>query len=241
MSTTTYTPSMLRGAGTRGVPEVPGASSFTNTYSLAFDGINDYVNCGNETSRQVQTLTMSVWVKPTAFARDTIFLNGQSGTGNKGIEIFWVFNVFYARINGTTQVLGAGNGQNNWTHLIIAYDGTTLKMMVDGVQGADVNISQTIDYTSYNGLLIGLGPYGYHIGNIDEVAFWDSDQSANFSTIYGAGVPNDISALNPLNWYRMGEDATWDGSNWTLTDQGSGENDATSANMVEADRETNTP
>ena len=29
-----FTPSMLKGAGTRGVPEIPVGSSFTNTYSF---------------------------------------------------------------------------------------------------------------------------------------------------------------------------------------------------------------
>ena len=49
MATTIYTPAMLRGAGTRGVPEIPAGSSFTNTYSMKFDGIDEAV--------QIPTLT----------------------------------------------------------------------------------------------------------------------------------------------------------------------------------------
>ena len=37
MATTTFIPSMLRGAGTRGIPEIPAGSSYSNTYSLAFE------------------------------------------------------------------------------------------------------------------------------------------------------------------------------------------------------------
>ena len=44
MATTTFTPSMLRGAGTRGIPEIPAGSSFTDTYSLNFDGTDDQVS-----------------------------------------------------------------------------------------------------------------------------------------------------------------------------------------------------
>ena len=172
--------------------------SFTNIYSLDFDGVDDYVDCGNDASRKVQTLTMSLWAKPTAFARDGILLNGHPSYGNQGIEIYWNFNTFYVRINGTTQDIGAGSGQNNWTHIVIAYDGSTLKSMINGVQGADVNIAQTINYTNYLGLLIGRSGYGYHIGLIDEVAFWDSDQSANFSTIYNGGNPGNLSSLSPV-------------------------------------------
>ena len=106
--------------------------------------------------------------------------------------------------------------------------------MVNGVQGADVVVGATINYTNYNGLKLGRSVYGYHIGYIDEVSFWDSDQSANFSTIYGNGVPTDILSLSPLNYYRMGESATWDGANWTFVDQGSGGNDGTSSTLPES-------
>lgn len=206
-------------------------SSFASTNSFEFDGSTDSIVLQNVASRKVQTLTMSVWVKPTAYARDGIILNGHTSYGNQGIEIYWSFNQFVVRINGTTQGLGAGNGQNNWTHVVISYDGNTLKRMVNGVQGADVVIGQSINYTNYNGLRLGQSPYGFHIGNIDEFAFWDSDQSANFSTIYGTGVPNDLTALSPLNWYRMGEAANYAGGAWTLTDQGSGGNDGTSTTL----------
>jgi len=206
-------------------------SSFASTNSFEFDGNTDNVYLGNDASRQVQTLTMSVWVKPTAFARDGIVLNGHPSYGNQGIEIYWSFNTFTLRINGLFYALGVGNGQNNWTHIAIAYDGNTLKRMTNGVPLADVVVGATINYTNYNGLILGRSPYGFHIGNIDEFAFWDSDQSANFSTIYGTGVPNDLTALSPLNWYRMGENATYAGGQWTLTDQGSGNNDGTSTTL----------
>jgi len=218
-----------------------GGGGFVNEYSMSFDGVDESFNAGNDVSRKVQTLTISVWAKPTAFARDGIILNGHPSYGNQGIEIYWNFNSFNVRINGTTQALGAGSGQNNWTNIIISYDGNTLKRMVNGVQGGDVVIGASINYTNYLGLFLGRSGYGFHIGYIDEVAFWDSDQSANFSTIYGTGVPNDISSLSPFSWYRMGDNDTWNGSTWTLTDNGSGGNDAISFNMEEGDRVTDVP
>ena len=63
----------------------PAPPSFSNTKSLAFDGVDELVDCGNDASRKVQTLTMSVWAKPTAFARDGILLNGHPSFGNQGI------------------------------------------------------------------------------------------------------------------------------------------------------------
>ena len=79
-------------------------------------------------------------------------------------------------------------------------------------------------------------------GNIDEASYYTSELSApDVSTIYGTGVPNDISSLSPVGWWRMGENGTWDGSKWVLTDQGSGGNDGNGLNMVEANRQTDVP
>ena len=218
-----------------------GGGGFVNEYSMSFDGVDEYFGAGNDASRKVQTLTMSVWVKPTASASDPILLNGHPSYGTQGIEIFWNFNQFRVRINGTSYGLGLGSGQNNWTHIVISYDGNTLKRMTNGVAIADVVVGSTINYTNYSGLLIGLSPSGYYKGLIDEVAFWDSDQSANFITIYNSGVPSDLTSLSPLNWYRMGDGDTWNGSIWTLTDNGTGGNNGTSVNMEEADRVTDIP
>ena len=42
---------------------------------------------------------------------------------------------------------------------------------------------------------------------IDELAIWDSDQSANAASIYNSGVPFDLSTLGaqPKHWSRAGD------------------------------------
>ena len=77
-------------------------------------------------------------------------------------------------------------------------------------------------------------------GSIDEVAVWNSDQSANVATIYSSGTPADISSLSPISHWRMGEDATFS-TNWSLPDNGSASNTGTSANMTIADLEGDAP
>jgi len=118
------------------------------------------------------------------------------------------------------------------------FDDTTnangLKLFVDGTLFQTTAGSTGIRSTSSVEPSIGSltnGSTWFFEGNIDEVVVWDSDQSTNVSTIYNNGIPNDISCLSPLSWWRMGEDATFDGTNWTLNDNGSGGNDATSQNM----------
>jgi hypothetical protein len=64
-------------------------------------------------------------------------------------------------------------------------------------------------------------------GTLDEIAVWDSDQSANASTIYNGGVPNDISSLSPISWWRCGDGDV----SPILTDNGSGGNNGTMTNF----------
>ena len=65
-------------------------------------------------------------------------------------------------------------------------------------------------------------------GNIDEVAIWNSDQSANATTIYNSGRPNDISSLSPLSWWRCGDGDTAP----TITDNGTSGYDLTMQNFT---------
>ncbi len=130
-----------------------------------------------------------------------------------------------------------------WHHLVLTYDGSragsgvtmyfdTTVVSVKSVfaMGAVNGVSNTVDFLLGKGQMT-VSP-SFFDGNIDEVAVFNSELSASDVTaIYNGGVPNDISSLNPLSWWRMGEAANHSGGTWTLTDQGSGGNDGTSTTL----------
>ena len=61
---------------------------------------------------------------------------------------------------------------------------------------------------------------------IDEVALFNTALSASdITSIYNSGAPGDISSLNPVGWWRMGDNNS--GSGTTITDKGRGGNDGT--------------
>ena len=82
----------------------------------------------------------------------------------------------------------------------------------------------------------------FFLNNIDEVSVFNSILSdPDITSIYNSGVPADLTSLSPLGWWRMGEEATWGGRDWTLVDQGSGGNNGLTQNMAEASRVTDVP
>ena len=207
--------------------------SFENTKSILLGGIDDYVDCGNPTSLQItNTITLSAWIKTTDTSSYEIIIGKDSiGTGTRSFILYRggsvaVFTIYtsggFEKVEGTTTI-----NDGSWHHIMGVNDGTDLKIYVDG----------TLDATNVGGgvtFLNGITPFeigrrasapanrGYFTGNIDEVAVWNTDQSANASAI-GGTIPTDLTSYNPVSWWRCGDGDT----SPTLTDNGSGGNDGT--------------
>jgi|GEM_PF-2254965 len=247
-------------AGETNITGSGGVTPFVNEYSMSFDGIDERFDVGTTSLGITSAISVSAWVKiPTTntggggtniqeiICEDTAsgsnrnwFLNWRGG----GLDRFQ-FGIWNTD-GSSTQILTTGITPNdgNWHHLLATYDGTTnangLKLYVDGgtpftATASSTGIRSISSVEATIGALTG-GANWFFEGNIDEVAVWNTDQSSNASTIYNSGKPADLSSLSPVSWWRMGDGDTWNGSTWTLTDNGSGGNDATSVNMEEADR-----
>ena len=82
------------------------------------------------------------------------------------------------------------------------------------------------------------------VGNIDELAIWSgTDLRNDVATIYNNGEPTDLNnngLTAPTTWQRMGDNATWNGATWTMTDVNGGYTNR-SINMAEANRTTDVP
>lgn len=216
-------------------------ASFTNTYSMEFDGVDERMTVSSFTTSG-NDLTISFWAKlPNLGSGADYMLSGNSSN----VIYYNSSEVFYAKVNGTTAYIATNSGDvpdvfdSNWHHFAITKTGSTLTFWFDGSSHTNAGSATTGGFT-----LSTIGAYTHGgagvNGNLDEIAVWESDQSSNMATIYGSGVPSSLASLSPLSWWRMGEEGTWT-TVWTLTDQGSGSNDATSVNMEEADRQTDVP
>ena len=241
-----------------------GVTPFVNEYSMSFDGVDEYyqiadndnLSFGNGTTDSA--FSFSAWVKMNDATRFRIFNKGSNFSTDyeyllaTGADDKLDLNLYDKSTVGRIARrfdTALTSYEGTWIHIVATYDGSSsssgIKLYLNGSRVDDIdNNSGTyvaMENTT-NKLFIGRTLTTYSNGSMDEVSIFNTELSASdVATIFNNGTPNDISSLSPISWWRMGEEASWNGSQWTLTDQGSGGNNATSVNMEEADRVTDVP
>ena len=192
---------------------------------------------------------------------------GGDGTTGGRLKIMYMrqnsynhrFYIYYG--DGTDEVRGYkqwSNSTGTWFSWAVVWDGTdstnisAFKLYINGVQtGAftlsGVGWSGSIEYTSLNNdtkLMVGKSFHSNISGNmayIDDVAFWNSDESANISAFHNSGTPIDLGTYSPFSYYRFGDVPTDITGYPTLTNEGSTGNDLTAYNGTVADYVSDVP
>jgi hypothetical protein len=199
-----------------------------NTYSVDFDGTNDYMDAGNDSSLSISgDLTLSAWINLDSLGAFQGIISKRSSTTNYQ---FYIRNTnilsFY---DGNT--IANDNGAlttGSWIHVAVVVSGSSASFYRDGSFSSTksgINVS-----SNTANLTIGeINGASFLNGKVDECAVFDTALSASdISSIYNSGTPNDISSLSPVGWWRMGDNDG--GTGTTITDQGSGGNDGTLTN-----------
>ena len=181
--------------------------------------------------------TISFWVKPTnSSSGRVVFYYGSNDTTNGGIieirltssnklRLQYGSNNNYIRLQSPNALTS-----NVWQHVIYTYDGGTtgassgdinnyynrFNLFIDGVSQTTNNSNSNYGWSgaiSGQNLRIAKLVSGNTLNGekIDELAVWNSDQSANVSDIYNSGVPFNFSTLTtePKHWWRMGDGDTY--------------------------------
>ena len=235
-----------------------GVTHSFNTLSTLFDGVDDYINVPDNSNLSFgngvtdSPFSISGWVKMDDISGFRLlnkyvgstyeYSFGTGGAGNLQLYILDSGSQYRARLQST--FLNTGQ----WYHIVATYSGVGgnnaqdgIKIYVDGVRVDDTSVSVGT-YSAMNNTTvpvhIGKLNTSYTDGNIDEVAIFNSELSqSDVTTIYNGGVPNDISSLNPLSWWRCGDNDTFP----TITDNGSGGNNGTMTNMSSTNFVSDTP
>ena len=229
MATTTFTPSMLRGVGTRGIPEIPAGSSFTNIYSLNFDGNDDIVDTPSIDLGLENTI--SFWAKRNTGTN----FDGMVWGGILQSNYYTVFltsaNIILYRVGGGANTFNDADiistlGTDAWFHCALVRNNSGADVLCY-INGVLKQTKTSIVGSANNTIIQKIGARGlddFEIeGNLDELSVFKSALSlSDITSIYNLGTPNDISSLSPFLWYRFEE-----GSGTTAIDSGTGGNNGT--------------
>lgn len=240
---------ILPSFGASAISAVPGGGggggAFSNTYSLSLDGLDDYAEV---TGLGLSGATsFSMWINPQASSSFYPLFHADSNGVYIDIAVGSFRAYLYDNTNGgyLTRTYALSPSLNTWYHLAVTVDaGSTtgtgasasLKLYVNGAEVSTTGVTKSGSYTTFNSpssnpLDIGARTASSTYANqlIDEVAIFGSELSASdITAIYNSGVPADLTSYSPVGWWRMGDNDS--GTGTTITDQGSGGNDATLTN-----------
>jgi hypothetical protein len=150
--------------------------------ALNFDGIDDVVTIADNNSLDITSaITVEAWVYATKNSGIQNVISKSSQSANNGY-IFprtddgWGNAVIYFHIAGGWRTLSAPYpGLNVWHHLAATYDGTTMRLFIDGVEAATKPQTGAITVNG-NSLAIGNQP-GYSEffgGSVDNIRIWNT-------------------------------------------------------------------
>ena len=148
--------------------------------ALSFDGVNDWVTVADAASLDLTTgMTLEAWVKPTALTgwRTVMLKETASGLAYAAYANDDVPTpAGYVRVGTVDRAVRTGSAisTTNWTHLATTYDGTALRLYVNGTLANTTAVSGPIA-TSARALRIGGNAiWGeYFAGLIDEVRVYN--------------------------------------------------------------------
>ena len=231
-----------RGGAFAAGPAVAPSDAYSNAYSVSFDGIDDYMDCGDiDALDSAANFSLSLWANFVNFSETYNMICG-SGTGTadrfllvprKGPSdaVSNTFEIYFCGASAALSGTSLGLGVDTWYHVAIYKNGANMSLYIDNSLEDSISDAPTSGAATGSNFAVGRGIYsGAYSASVivDELAIWNSDQSSNRTAIYNSGAPGDLSSYSPSHWWRMGEND--DGTGTTVTDQGNGGNNGTLTN-----------
>ncbi|MCD4736769.1 MAG: right-handed parallel beta-helix repeat-containing protein, partial [Bacteroidales bacterium] len=168
---------MLAGEGMDEIDNYPGTA-------LNFDGVNDYISCGNAENLNItDSVTVEAWINAGTW-KTHVYQGGIVGK-DKSDHTGYILRCgdngrlsFVVGISGSWHEVISGHimASGEWYHVAGVYDGSYLRIYINGELTGKQSLSGTIGVSSKS-LRIGASPgfsHRYFDGKIDEVRIWDN-------------------------------------------------------------------
>ena len=226
--------------------------------SIYFDGAVDYVDMEDALDLNPSGFTISAWVKSEnndcsiVSKRDAAYTQGYDFKigSDRRLELSWK--------NGSTQTITSSTQipLNEWHHVAAIYDGTFIKLFIDGI--ADNSLSRTPPVDTNESFYIAAAgkstPVNHFEGNIDEVRVWNraltpeqlqfimnQEIADNSNFVSGVVIPTTITKndVGAIPWNDLAGYYPMSVYTYTNTEDASGKgNQGALRNLNTVDRQT---
>ena len=203
-------------------------------YVFNFDGSDDRITTDFNFPLLTTNFSFSVWIKPESTTTANVFI-ANNDSASDGYNSFIASNNIYFRLNGSDVISSISGLANTWIHVIATYDGSTQKLYINNNTPSTKSFSTSLSVDSATVIGARYDIAAFFNGSISNVSLYNTTLTdLQVATLYNNGSPaTDISSLNPVSWYKLNAQDTFDGTNWTIKDY-AGSNDGTSVGMTSA-------
>ena len=211
-------------------------------YALQLDGTSNYIDCGN-LQPSTTSLSISAWAYKTDTSNGSII--GRGASVDYGVFIY-NGSLMFGLNSGSWSTIAISNFTNNylnqWFHVCATWDGSTIKLYLNGNEEASASKTGTITYTS-NNTTIGknstLSGFEWD-GKLSNCSVWNTAlTSSQVTEIYNEGVPSNLNNhsaySNLVSWWQLGSNSSFNNTVWTVLDEKGTNDGVSSTNMSEVD------
>jgi len=174
---------------------------------LIFDGVDDYLNCGqgvNNSLQLVDSMTFELWIEPDDFlVRRSVIYKAYLGEISITQEMSKNINFYYGTSLDTQGFSIGGVVANSWSHIVIVrnLDPSVMKVTryINGQKIGDTTAYFAQAYASANSFLIGDGYLPSFKGKLDDIRIYNTALSTSqIKQNYIAGL-NSLLANNNIS------------------------------------------
>lgn len=148
-------------------------TNFPNEGSVSFPSLSSHLQIANQPGvTPTNTLTFSMWLKLNATSADgPIAGNYNDIAPNQGFGFFFSGSDIVFRVGGDSVSLPMTINNitvgGDWVHLVGVWDGSSIRLYLNGVEKAAISHTQTVDYASTSFIL------GKFLGKLDDVRLYN--------------------------------------------------------------------
>ena len=221
---------------TVGGPRLSTIPTFQNTYSLDFDGVDDYIDCGDSDTFSFgngitdSPFSISAWIKmddASQFRIASKYTNTDReyvfATDSSDRLSFVLYDLSSGGRIQRKYNTALTSFQGQWINVVGTYDGNSLSsgilLYLNGIRVDDIdgnlgsytameNTTQPFEIGRSNLTL-------FANGKIDELSVFDKVLTPTEITSISS-APTDLTSLSPLAWYRMGDNGSYKSPQWLI-------------------------